>query len=166
MVERSDGMITIKEYAKHVGKSQQAVYKQLNSKKNKVRLDGHLIKENGTTYLDDEAVKILNESRQTTVVLIDQEKNEEIERLKEENRNLLLKIAMQADKIAELSEWKSEHAVMIAEANTNKLLLEEKTKQFDELKDNNKALTDELAITKTELEKEKNKSWWNKLRGK
>lgn len=159
-------MITIKEYAKHVGKSQQAVYKQLNSKKNKVRLDGHLIKENGITYLDDEAVKILNESRQTTVVLIDQEKNEEIERLKEENRNLLLKIAMQADKIAELSEWKSEHAVMIAEANTNKLLLEEKTKQFDELKDNNKALTDELAITKTELEKEKNKSWWNKLRGK
>lgn len=159
-------MITIKEYAKNVGKTQQAVYKQLNSKKNKVRLDGHLIKENGTTYLDDEAVKILNESRQTTVVLIDQEKNEEIERLKEENRNLLLKIAMQADKIAELSEWKSEHAVMIAEANTNKLLLEEKTKQFDELKDNNKALTDELAITKTELEKEKNKSWWNKLRGK
>ena len=159
-------MIKIKEYAKNVGKTQQAVYKQLNSKKNKVRLDGHLIKENGTTYLDDEAVKILNESRQTTVVLIDQEKNEEIERLKEENRNLLLKIAMQADKIAELSEWKSDHAVMIAEANTNKLLLEEKSKQYDELKADNRQLTDELAITKTELEKEKNKSWWNKLRGK
>jgi len=92
MVERSDGMITIKEYAKNVGKTQQAVYKQLTSKKNKVRLEGHLIKENGTTYLDDEAVKILNESRQTTVVLIDQEKNEEIERLKEENRNLLLSV--------------------------------------------------------------------------
>lgn len=166
MVERSDGMITIKEYAKNVGKTQQAVYKQLTSKKNKVRLEGHLIKENGTTYLDDEAVKILNESRQTTVVLIDQEKNEEIERLKEENRNLLLKIAMQADKIAELSEWKSDHAVMIAEANNNKLLLEEKTKQFDELKADNKALIDELAITKQELEHERNKGFFAKLFGK
>jgi shikimate kinase len=159
-------MITIKEYAKSVGKTQQAVYKQLTSKKNKVRLEGHLIKENGTTYLDDEAVKILNESRQTTVVLIEQEKDEEIERLKEENRNLLLKIASQADKIAELSEWKSDHAVMIAEANQNKLLLEEKIKQFDELKANNQAIHEELSITKVELEKEKHKSWWTKLRGK
>lgn len=159
-------MITVKEYAKNVGKSQQAVYKQLNSKKNKIRLDGHIIKQNGTSYLDDEAVEILNESRQATVVLMEQEKDEEIERLKEENRNLLIKIAMQADKISELQEETKNNALLIAEANTNQLLLEEKTKQFDELKDNNKALTDELAITKTELEKEKNKSWWNKLRGK
>jgi len=97
-------MITVKEYAKNVGKSQQAVYKQLNSKKNKIRLDGHIIKQNGTSYLDDEAVEILNESRQATVVLMEQEKDEEIERLKEENRNLLIKIAMQADKISELQE--------------------------------------------------------------
>ena len=53
---------------------------------------------------------------------------------------------------------------MIAEANTNKLLLEEKTKQFDELKADNRQLTDELAITKQELEHERNKGfvnyWW------
>ena len=79
---------------------------------------------------------------------------------------MLLKIAMQADKIAELSEWKSDHAVMIAEANNNKLLLEEKTKQFDELKADNKALIDELAITKQELEHELNKGFFAKLFGK
>ena len=159
-------MITVKEYAKNVGKSQQAVYKQLNSKKNKIRLDGHIIKQNGTSYLDDEAVEILNESRQATVVLMEQEKDEEIERLKEEKENLLLKIAMQADKIAELSEWKSDHAVMIAEANNNKLLLEEKSKQYDELKADNRQLTDELAITKQELEQERNKGFFAKLFGK
>lgn len=159
-------MITVKEYAKNVGKSQQAVYKQLNSKKNKIRLDGHIIKQNGTSYLDDEAVEILNESRQATVVLMEQEKDEEIERLKEENRNLLIKIAMQADKISELQEETKNNALLIAEANTNQLLLEEKTKQFDELKDNNKQLADELAITKQELEHERNKGFFAKLFGK
>lgn len=159
-------MITVKEYAKNVGKSQQAVYKQLNSKKNKIRLDGHIIKQNGTSYLDDEAVEILNESRQATVVLMEQEKDEEIERLKEENRNLLIKIAMQADKISELQEETKNNALLIAEANNNKLLLEEKTKQFDELKADNRQLTDELAITKQELEQERNKGFFAKLFGK
>ncbi len=51
-------------------------------------------------------------------------------------------------------------------ANTEKLLLEEKTKQYDELKDNNKQLADELAITKQELEHERNKGFFAKLFGK
>lgn len=51
-------------------------------------------------------------------------------------------------------------------ANTEKLLLEEKTKQFDELKADNRQLTDELAITKQELEHERNKGFFAKLFGK
>ena len=40
------------------------VYKQLNSKKNKEKLENH-VKRDGTTYLrDDVAIDILNESRQ------------------------------------------------------------------------------------------------------
>lgn len=57
-------MKTVKEYANSVGKSHQSVYKQLNSKKNKERLENHVWKQDGTTYLDDVAIDILNESRQ------------------------------------------------------------------------------------------------------
>ena len=109
---------------------------------------------------------ILDQHRQESpVVILNQDTSDRIRQLEEENRNLLIKVAAQADKIAELSEWKSEHAVMIAEANTNKLLLEEKTKQFDELKADNRQLTDELAITKQELEHERNKGFFAKLFG-
>ena len=48
-------MKTVKEYANSVGKSHQSVYKQLNSKKNKERLESHVWKQDGTTYLDDVA---------------------------------------------------------------------------------------------------------------
>ena len=53
-------MITIKEYADSRNKSVQAVYKQLRREKNKRRLEGHLIKKNRMTYLDEEAIKILD----------------------------------------------------------------------------------------------------------
>ena len=43
-------MKTVKEYANSVGKSHQSVYKQLNSKKNKERLESHVWKQDGTTY--------------------------------------------------------------------------------------------------------------------
>lgn len=56
------------------------------------------------------------------------------------NCNLLIKIASQADKIDELNEWKSDHTVQIAEANMNIKLLEDKTSEINDLKN-------ELAIT-------------------
>ena len=65
-------MITIKDYANKTGKSVQAVYKQMKSSKNKARLNGHIIKENGITYLDDDAIAILNESRSSHIVIVDQ----------------------------------------------------------------------------------------------
>lgn len=56
-------MITVKEYADRRNKSVQAVYKQLRREKNKRRLEGHLIKQNRMTYLDEEAIKILDEGQ-------------------------------------------------------------------------------------------------------
>lgn len=158
-------MISIREYAKKNNVSYEAIRKQV--KRYETELKGHIHKQNRTHFLDDEAVAILDQHRQESpVVILNQDTSDRIRQLEEENRNLLIKVAAQADKIAELSEWKSEHAVMIAEANQNKLLLEEKTKQFDDLKSEHKSICDELAITRTELEKEKHKSWWTKLRGK
>lgn len=53
-------MITVKEYADSRNKSVQAVYKQLHREKNRTRLEGHLLKQNRMTYLDEEAIKRLS----------------------------------------------------------------------------------------------------------
>ena len=62
-------MITVKEYADSRNKSVQAVYKQLHREKNRTRLEGHLLKQNRMTYLDEEAIKILDESQNVSIVL-------------------------------------------------------------------------------------------------
>ncbi len=157
------GLVSIKDYAKNKGVTHQSVYQMM--KTHEEELKDYIVKQGRTRYLTEEAIEILEKYSNVQVVIERAEFHEEIERLKEENRNLLIKVAAQADKIAELSEWKSDHAVMIAEANQNKLLLEEKTKQFDELKADNRQLTDELAITKQELEHERNKGFFAKLFG-
>jgi putative AlgH/UPF0301 family transcriptional regulator len=158
-------MKLIKDYAKERGITHQAVYQMIEN--HKKELSEHIVKQGRIRYLTPKAEQILDNYRNKSQIVIEKaDFNEEIERLKEENRNLLIKIAMQADKISELQEEIKNNALLIAEANTNQLLLEEKTKQFDELKDNNKQLADELAITKLELEQERNKGFFAKLFGK
>ena len=77
-------MITVKEYADSRNKSVQAVYKQLHREKNRTRLEGHLLKQNRMTYLDEEAIKILDEGQNVSIILVDQEtKNEEKDELSE-----------------------------------------------------------------------------------
>ena len=63
-------MITVKEYADRRNKSVQAVYKQLRREKNKRRLEGHLIKQNRMTYLDEEAIKILDEGQNVSIICL------------------------------------------------------------------------------------------------
>lgn len=145
-------MKLVKDYAKERNISHQAVYKLIDN--HEAELKDYIVKQGRTRFLMPEAEKILDNYRNKSPIVIDkQERNEEIERLKEENKNLLLKIAAQADKIAELSEWKSEHALLIAEANSNAKMLEYKSTQLDEVK----ADRDEL---KRELEVLKNKKWY------
>lgn len=141
-------MKLVKDYAKERNISHQAVYKLIDN--HEAELKDYIVKQGRTRFLMPEAEKILDNYRNKSPIVIDkQERNEEIERLKEENKNLLLKIAAQADKIAELSEWKSDHALLIAEANNNIKLLEDRNKQLDELKAENERL--------------KNRKWWDVL---
>ena len=57
---------------------------------------------------------------------------------------MLMKTAAQADRIAELSEWKAEKAVAIASAEQQKLLLEERTKRVEQLESTAKEALDKL----------------------
>lgn len=85
-------MLSIRDYAKNKGCSYEAVRKQVN--RYKAELEGHISKANRTQYLDEYAVEFLDSKRAANpVVVLEIGKDEEIKRLEEENRNLLLKVA-------------------------------------------------------------------------
>lgn len=91
-------MISIKDYAKQKGVSYEAVRKQVNRYKDE--LTGHIHKQNRTQYLDDEAVAFLDSKRaESPVILLQMDKDEEIQRLSNENKALLLKVAELQEKL-------------------------------------------------------------------
>lgn len=121
-------MITLKDYAKEHNISYEAVRKSVNRYKDD--LEGHIHVEGRTQFLDDEAVEFLDAKRQQNpVVIINQDKDEEIERLRSEKEALLVKIAelqdlliKEKDKVAvlqerniELLEAKVEESIEITE---------------------------------------------------
>ena len=118
-------MKTVKEYANSVGKSHQSVYKQLNSKKNKERLENHVWKQDGTTYLDDVAIDILNESRQMIQIQNDIQTHEENDNLRKEVNDLKNKIINLQDEL----KVKTEQMTSLLLENKEKTLLLEQKKR-------------------------------------
>ena len=85
-------MISLKDYAREKGVSYEAVRKQVTRYKDE--LEGHITKENRTQYLDDAAVEFLNHKRATnSVILMEASRDDEVQRLTDENKALLLKVA-------------------------------------------------------------------------
>lgn len=101
-------MISIKNYASSKGVSPQSIYQHI--KRYSSELDAHVIKENGVKVLDDFAVQFLDDKIEgDSIVVIDTIKDDEIKKLQEENKFLLLKLTeiqertiLQSDKIIEL----------------------------------------------------------------
>lgn len=145
-------MKTVKEYANSVGKSHQAVYKQLNSKKNKERLETHVWKQNGSTYLDDVAIDILNESRQMVQVQNDIQVHNANEKLKKEVDDLKNKIIDLQDELKAKTEQMTS---LLLENKEKTLLLEQKNDQAEEIKQ-----------LKEELDQEKRKGFLARLFGR
>ena len=68
-------------------------------------IENHVWKQDGTTYLDDVAVDILDQHRkENPVVIINKDTDSRLKQLEDENKNLLIKVAQQADKISQLNE--------------------------------------------------------------
>lgn len=91
-------MMSVKEYAVQRGKSAQSVYKQMKSKENAERLDGHIhvfrVNNKDVKYLDEEAVKVLDEASQNSVqVILQTDDKERIAQLEEDKQALLIQIA-------------------------------------------------------------------------
>lgn len=143
-------VITLRDYAKQNNISYEAVRKQVVRYADE--LGTHIIKDGRQQFLDEEAVAFLDSKRQKNpVAIIQMDKDEQIELLREEKEQLLLKIAAQADKIAELSEWKSDNAVAIAEANQQRLLLAEGKEKIEALAALNSALSEENSSIRAKI---------------
>lgn len=117
-------MITVKQYADERHITIQAVHQSMNGKRKKARLEGHVKTVDGVKYLDDEAVRILDEARSKSPIVWEKaDTTERIEELEREREGMLLKIAVQADRISELAQWKADKALEIAGAEQTRLLL-------------------------------------------
>lgn len=97
--------MTVKEYADLHGVTIQAVYQQMNRKKNKAFLQEHVWMQDGVKHLDDVAVKFLERGRGNSPSVIVQTGNQErIEELERENKLLLQKVAsLQEQMIQEMT---------------------------------------------------------------
>lgn len=181
------GLISLKDYAAMNNVTYEAVRQQVVRYGDE--LGDHIVKDGRQQFLDDVAVEFLDGKRQKNpVTIIQVNKDEEIERLKNENENLQKVITTQANKISEMAEWKAENALLIARAEQQTLLLEEKTKLAvatavqeakNEAEAEKKAAVEEVEKTlkiklkedydkelekiKAELEAEKKKTWLQKL---
>ena len=97
------GIISLKDYAKQKNVSYEAVRQQV------VRyaedLGDHLVKDGRQQFLDDEAVAFLDSKRKKNPIAIYQiEKDEEIERLENQNKELLMKLAAAQEQTIKLQE--------------------------------------------------------------
>ena len=147
-------VISIKDYAKKNNVTYEAVRQQVNRYADE--LGGHIIRDGRQQFLDEEAVAFLDGKRQKNpVVVIQQDKDETIEQLRQEKEQLLMKIASQADKISKLSEWKSDNAVAIAEADQRQRLLEAGEKKIKELEAQNADLSADKDNLVSDIKKEK-----------
>lgn len=129
-------MITIKDYANDKNISYEAVRKQV--KRYKEELKDHISIQNRTQFLDDFAVDFLNERRNESPIIIqEQAKDEELERLREENKNLLIK--------------------MVSIEEELKQVLKELSEEKDQIK---QLQTEKIALLEQKLEPEQKKRWW------
>lgn len=130
-------LLTIKEYARKKNVSYEAVRKQIQKYKDG-ELKDHIIRKNKTQYLDEFAVDFLdNRRRESPIMVVQVDKDEEIQRLRDENKALLLKVA-------ELQDALLKEKDTVKELQTEKIVLLE---------------------AKQEQEAAKRKSWWGRLFG-
>ena len=153
-------MINLKEYAKQNNISYEAVRKQV--RRYQKELEGHIFKQDGKTqYLDEEAVAFLNDKRKSNPIIVQEvAKDEQIEELQNQNKMLLVKVAELQDQLL-----KKQDKIELLQADKIALLEEKKQEsdQNDGLKEDMKNLVDTVKQLQEELEREKNKTFWQRL---
>lgn len=141
------GVMSIKDYARARKISYEAARQQV--KRYADELAGHISRQNRTQYLDDYAVGLLDDHRQQSpIVIVNQDRDEEIERLRTENKALLQQIATLQDRLLTAQDSlldASKQAAMLEAAEADRSRLEART-----------------AALESELD-EARRPWWQKI---
>ena len=170
-------VITLRDYAKQNNISYEAVRKQVVRYQDE--LAGHLIKDGRQQFLDEEAVAFLDAKRQKNpVAIIQMDKNEQIEQLENENKQLLLKLATVQDALlAEkektqqlLDEKKDQIALLEADNEAARVKTAQAEKEAQEaskrLSEERKQFEDEKHLLQHEIEQLRSRKWYQLLFGK
>lgn len=121
-------MMKIKDYALNHGVTTQAVYKQISN--HKKELEGHIIKEKGTRYLDQEAIRILESYRENSPsIVVEQGNKEEMESVRLENQNLKEELLVLQKKYINVQEENRSNLKQLVMLQQNAEQLEELKKQ-------------------------------------
>ena len=140
-------MESIKNYAKARNISYEAARKQV--KRYAAELEGHIRTQNRTQYLDNYAVELLDSHRQSSpIVIMQQDKDDELQQLRQENKALLQQVAALQDKLLTARE-------SAIEAAKQTVMLEAAEADKDRLEREKAALQDELAAAR--------RHWWEKI---
>ena len=136
-------MIQIKDYAREKHVTYEAVRKQI--KRYEADLEGHIIRQGNTQFLDDEAVKFLDGKRASNPVIIyEHDKDIQIEQLQDENANLKTALAEAEHKRAETLEALGKEKDLRIEQQSQMLALEQKSdeerKRMDEVIESNRQM--------------------------
>lgn len=131
------GATSIKDYAKSRKITYEAARQQV--KRYEKELQGHIHRQNRTQYLDDYAVGLLDDHRQQNpVVVVNQDRDAELEQLRSENKTLLQQVAMLQDKLLTAHESAIEAAkqtVLLDAAQADKAALQERVKELEAERD-------------------------------
>lgn len=156
---------SVKQIAEQRGVSERAIYKQIQS--HKEELKGHSTKREGKLWYDQDAVKILeNSAINSAPVIVETKQKQEVEELKAEIKKLKdqhdqdhIQITETLAAMTSLVKQHDDDAKLIAES---KLYIEQKDRAEEKIT----VLEGQIAELQAELEQEKHKTWWQKLRGK
>lgn len=141
------GVMSIKDYARARKISYEAARQQV--KRYADELAGHITRQNRTQYLDDYAVSLLDDHRQQNpVVVINQDRSDEIERLRTENKALLQQVATLQDRLL----MAQESAIEAAKA----------TARLEASEADRSRLEARTAALESELD-EARRPWWQKI---
>ena len=143
-------MISLKDLAHQNGVSYEAVRQQV--KRYAVELTGHIFVEGRTQFLDDFAVEFLEGKRKSNPVIVyESDKDEEIERLQEENKALLLRLSEKQEKIEQLQDRLIEAAGAPALLEAAKAQITEGEQRRNQLQVERDSLDQELQQAKDQL---------------
>lgn len=139
--------ISIRDYAKEQHITYEAARKQV--RRYEAELEGHTYKQGRTQYIDDYAVELLNNHRrQNPVIIVQQDKDDELQQLRAENKALLQQVAALQDKLLTARE----NAI---EAAKQTVMLEAAEADKDRLEREKAALQSELEAAR--------RPWWRKF---